>query len=423
MAQQTINIGAADAKTGDTLFSAFTKTQSNFTEVYDSLGQNNTVYLRSESDLPNQTSTTWTMDADTPYKLAADFSTSLQTIPVAGSSLRGDNLSAYTMSFTGTGAMFKGTDVDFYINNISIDPSISNTAFEFDDSVGGVRLFIAENVQVNNCAVWGKFTDMRLAQIINCDGRNANQGLQFFGTSGLTWSVSRLSLASTNTTFKSVDLGTATALLAEFANIFTSAPVGAFGFSGLANSGNIPVGRLGGIAACEFTGGMTDLENITVTDIRWNFFGNTPTQDTKPDALASFHSNATETVITASSSDGSNAEVIAGTWVEVQVSHFTSTVAGRFTYIGERTLKGPVDISVGLISSGGGSIVAEVYIALNGVAIIDSGIDVSISGTSAANLSIPWQLTFQPNDFIEVVVENQTNTTNIIADHAVMRVL
>ena len=35
MAQQDIIIGSADAKAGDTLFSAFTKAQSNFTELYD----------------------------------------------------------------------------------------------------------------------------------------------------------------------------------------------------------------------------------------------------------------------------------------------------------------------------------------------------------------------------------------------------
>ena len=264
---------------------------------------------------------------------------------------------------------------------------------------------------------------MRLAQVINCDGRNAAQGLQFFGTSGITWSVSRFSITSTSATFKAVDLGTATGILPEFSNIFVTAPAGAFGISGLANNGNVPVGRLGMIQACEFAGGMTDLENITTDDVRWQFQGNTPTQDTQPDALSSFHSNATETVITASSSDGSNAVVIAGTWVSVQASHFTTTVGGRFTYTGERVLKGPVDVSVGLISSGGGSILTEVYLALNGVPIIDSGIDVSISGSTAANLSIPWQLTFQPGDYIEIVVENQSNTTNIIADHAVLRVL
>ncbi len=35
MAQQDINIGAADAKAGDNLFSAFTKTQANFTELFE----------------------------------------------------------------------------------------------------------------------------------------------------------------------------------------------------------------------------------------------------------------------------------------------------------------------------------------------------------------------------------------------------
>ncbi len=34
MAQQDIIIGTANAKAGDTLHSAFTKTQANFTELY-----------------------------------------------------------------------------------------------------------------------------------------------------------------------------------------------------------------------------------------------------------------------------------------------------------------------------------------------------------------------------------------------------
>ena len=40
MAQQNINIGTANAKAGDTLFSAFTKTEANFTELYTDVGAN-----------------------------------------------------------------------------------------------------------------------------------------------------------------------------------------------------------------------------------------------------------------------------------------------------------------------------------------------------------------------------------------------
>ena len=155
MAQQNIVIGTADAKAGDNLFTAFTKTEANFTDLYTEIDQNNTVYLRTEADLPNQTATTWTMDPDIPYKLAASFSTNKQGIPAAGASFRGDNLGSYTMSYTGTGAMFKGTDVDFYINNVSIDPGITNTAFEFNDTVGGIKRFICNTVTVVSCAIFG----------------------------------------------------------------------------------------------------------------------------------------------------------------------------------------------------------------------------------------------------------------------------
>ena len=425
MVQQVINIGTvANDGTGDDYRTAFSKVNSNDTEIFAALGQNNTIYLRTEADLPNQTATTWTMDANIPYKLAASFSTSLQAIPAAGASFRGDNLGSYTMTYTGTGAMFKGTDVDFFINNVSIDPGITNTAFEFDDTVGGTKRFICQTVEVVSCGIFGKFTDMSLTQILNSNCLNANQGVQLFGASGQVWSIDRLALVSTSATFKGLDMGSATALVAEFNNMLFQAPPGAFGVSGLPNSGNVPVNSFGVVSKSEFLGGMTDLENLSVNDdTRWSFEGNTPTQDTQPDALTSFSGNATETVIAASSTDGSNAVLIAGTWMEVQSSLFTTTAAGRITYNAERPLKGPVDISLGLISSGGGAITVKFYLFKNGVVIPASGLDTAISGSVAANISQHWQLQFEQNDFIEIFIENQTNTTNIIADHAVFRVL
>ena len=425
MAQQVIGLGAAaNDRTGDDWRSGGTKINANFTELYGLQGKNNTIYLREEADLPNQTATTWTMNPDIPYKLAADFSTNLQTIPAAGASLRGDNLSSFTMSFTGTGPMFIGVDVDFFINNVAIDPGITNTAFEFSDTVGGVRRFIATNVNVINCAVWGKFTDMLLSQVFNCGADNAAKGIQFFGTSGFIWSITQLAITSTSNTFVGVDMGTATAQVIELENLALTAPSGAIGIAGLANSGNVPSGRLGAIISCEFFGGMTDLDNLDPnTDTRWNYRDNSPTADTQPDALTSFSGNATETVIASSSTDASNAVLVAGIWAEQQASQFSTTAAGRITYLAGRPLKGPVDVSLGLIASGGASITVKTYLFFNGVAITASGIDVAISGTVSRTFTLPWQLTFEENDYIEVFVENQTNTTNIIVDHAFLRVL
>ncbi len=50
MAQQNINIGAANAKAGDTLFSAFTKTEANFTELYSAGSLTERVIVKQASD-------------------------------------------------------------------------------------------------------------------------------------------------------------------------------------------------------------------------------------------------------------------------------------------------------------------------------------------------------------------------------------
>lgn len=418
MAQQRLNPNslAPDDKLGDTPWDYTNKINDNFDELFG----NNTVYLTQESDLPNQTATTWTMDPNIPYKLTAAFSTNLQCIPAAGASFRGDNLGSFTLTYTGTGAMFKGVDVDFFINNVSIDPGIGNMAFDFSETVGGTKRFICDTVEVVSCAVWGTFEDLELVQILNSNGLDADQGVRLLGNNNLIWSVDRLALISTNPTFKGLDLGTASAVVIELNNLFFQAPSGAFGISGLTNSGNVPVGRLGMVANSEFLGGMTDLENISVNDdTRWGFKGNSPTPDTSPDSLISFRGNATETVI----STINTPVLVAGTWAERQTSFFSTTSGGRITYLAERPIKAPVDVAVGLISSGGGSIQVTVYLAFNGVVDVESGSDFTISGSSSDEISIPWQTTFNENDYVEVFVENNTNTTNIIVDHAKLRVL
>lgn len=421
MARQVLNPNSVSPndRLGDTPFDYTAKLNGMTQELYGLTGDNNTVYLRSESDLPNKTATTWTMDQNVPYKLAATFSTNLQTIPATGASLRCDNLGSFVFSFTGTGAMFKGIDVDFFINNITIDPGIANTAFEFNDSVGGIHIFIAHNVAVKNCAVWGKFTDMLLSQALNCSGGNSNQGIQFFGTANVLWSFDRIVFSSASATFKCIDFGTATATIIEFDDLFISSPVGGVGFSGLANSGNVPIGRLGRVRGCEFLGGMSDLSGLSVDDTRWLFRDNSPTADTFPDALIAFRSNTTETVIVTQDVP----VLVAGTWIEEQASLFSTTAAGKVTYLAERPIKAPVTISAGLISVGGGSVDVTLYLAKNGTIITASGVKVEISGSKAQTFTIPWQLTYEQNNFTEVFVENNTNTTNILVEFVTQRVL
>ena len=46
----------------------------------------------------------------------------------------------------------------------------------------------------------------------------------------------------------------------------------------------------------------------------------------------------------------------------------------------------------------------------------------NVSGSNPAALSIPWQLTLSEDDYLEVYIENNTGTTNLIVEYATLRV-
>jgi len=373
--------------------------------------------ISQESDFAVQDATTITLEAQTNYLISATFSTAKRFIAQNGSSWQSGSQRGHAVTYTGTGNMFTGSDVSFYIHDTTISCPTAQ-AFEFTDTVEGLQIFIAERIQIDEAEKWGTFNGMLAAENNNSNSPDIDDGITIGGTNPVIVSNQRLAMTSTSVSFIGFDLGSASISIAEWSDLFFIAPSGAIGISGLASSGNVPTGFSAMVVNSSFSGGMTDLQNITTDDIRWLFRDNTPTKDTFPDALISFRSNATETVV----STQDVPVIVNATWVEQQVSFFTSTSAGRLTYNGERDLPGPIDISCGLISSGGGSITVTVYIASNGSVLTASGVPIDISGNSAQTLSIPWQGTISEDDFVEVFVENNSNTTNIIVEYATFRI-
>lgn len=421
MAQQVIDVGAAaNDRTGDTWRDAFIKVNANDAELFASIGADDAVYVSKESDFPTQDATTITLEATVPYITAASFAISKRFVCQDGSSFLGRSVDAHVVTFTGSGAMFTGVDVGFTIRSVALKPGTGNQIFDFKETVGGTKKFISSLVEDREGALkWGTFEKMQLVEIFNSSNlpsTSIGDGIEVKGATTVV-SIDRFGLFSTSATFKGVDLGTAVVTIPEISNLFMIAPAGAFGISGLANNGNVPVGSLAMVTGSEFLGGMTDLENITVDDTRWSFQNNTPTRDTFADALLSVRNNVTETVISAANTP----VIVNATWNLDRSSLFTTTTGGRATYEAERDLIAPIDIGAGLISAGGGAIDVTLYIAINGTIVTQSGIKISISGSSAQTLSIPWQELLTEDDFVEVFVENNTNTTNIIVEYATLR--
>ncbi len=202
-------------------------------------------------------------------------------------------------------------------------------------------------------------------------------------------------------------------------DLVVRAPAGAVGITGLVDSGNISTDNLAAVVGGEFTGGLTPITNIAISDIRWDFQSNAGISDSISDALLAFDGNALQTDI----EEIDTPVKINAVWVCERESRFTCTTDGRATFIAERNDFFPVDISIGLISVGGTPIDSTTYLAKNGSVIANSGRSLAISGADPRTISIPWQVEMSKDDYLEVFVENNTNGTNdIIAESAILRV-
>ena len=119
MAQQNINIGAADAGNGDTLFAAFTKVEANFTELY--------------SDDAGDVGSIIAGDG-----IAVDQATGDVTVSVAADGIDYAKLGA---EFTTSAAVT--TDLDFDTAQIFTKTMTGDTTFTYSNvKVGMVKDFI-----------------------------------------------------------------------------------------------------------------------------------------------------------------------------------------------------------------------------------------------------------------------------------------
>ena len=167
--------------------------------------------------------------------------------------------------------------------------------------------------------------------------------------------------------------------------------------------------------ASAFAPGSLDTDSAKVFS-----FGNTFIPETQPSALLNFKGNSTVTAISAASTDGSNAVLVAGTWTCTKQSLFTCTAAGRITSQSERPFTASIDV-IGTLNTTTADTVA-VYIALNGTPISDTGISQLLEAGDRGTIPTMWELVLNKDDFLEVHVENQTDGTDITVIDIIFRV-
>jgi hypothetical protein len=187
--------------------------------------------------------------------------------------------------------------------------------------------------------------------------------------------------------------------------------------TGAAASANVNSGGFAIITRMLTSGAGTILSGVTTDDVRWIFSNNDDIRDTNPDALLSLTANATETTI----STVNTPVLVAGTWVVESTSQFTGTTAGRVTYDGVRDLRAPTTIQATIEAASGTNKDITMYVAKNGTIISAAQSKNKVGANDPRTLSVPWQVDYGQTDFVEIFVENNTDSVNLVVVSAIIR--
>lgn len=317
-----------------------------------------------------------------------------------------------TLTFTGTGSMFTSVNVGFRLRLLKISCA-SGTLLTASDT--GNKVFCFNDLDVIACDNLGSISNPRFFDIHHCNFVANTDGFLFSGMID--------EFHAHNSTFNmvagsAIDLGSAIFNSVDVDDSSFTLASGAVGISGLSSSGNINTGGLGKVRFSKFSGAGTPLSGLSLDDARWNFNGNDDIADSRPDGLLSMIDNTTATVI---SSIGV-AVLVAGTWNTITISQFIGTSAGRLTYVGGRPSKLPVTVATAADVSSGVNQEIHFHLFLNGSIIEESKTESNIGAGDVKNQTNLWQLTMQPNDYLELFVENNSTTTNITVIDAKFRI-
>ena len=376
-----------------------------------------TVLISQASDFPSAIGGFIPLADNTDYFIVNDVTVTDKFSVGSAMVLRGPAAGVVTLTCTDTGAMLNGVDKSFSAQNLSISCPNADV-FDVSATVPGAVAQLRE-VQVVSCLSGGTLDGQFISRFDGVSFLNfANSGFLFTGAHQ-TLIFDQCVTFLNGGTF--IDLGTATFNNIIIQNqIIESSAGGTVFLNGLADSGNINVGGLASITNTRIAGSATAVTNIDpVTDIRWESLGNDSIGNSRSDSIIALEANAVETVIASPSTP----VPVAGVFTDEGSSRFDVTLSGgRMTFVGERPERLPITMTVSMIAASGGSVQASGHIAINGTVVDATQITTSISAALADTVTLIWQHDFQPTDYVELFLANNSGTVNLIAQSAVLRV-
>ncbi len=377
-----------------------------------------TVTVSTLADLPEAVGGAITLNADTEYRFLTDIDFGTSRIILQDDSLlRGASSALTKLTYTGSNPFITGIDVRSSITALEFE-CLSSDFISFNDTTSTKQIALRDLVINSNS--FGSMT----GSLLPTTGTIARGLLvRFSGVTGMAVSGSFGAMVFSECLFSAsaghaVDLGSSTSRSVLFDAIQASVEAPYAALSGLTNSGNIVSTGFGVVSRSIAIGTGSGLNNISTDDSLWLFRSNQSLLDSHPDGLLSLQGNTTNTVITAVNTP----VIVAGTWVVESASMSTGTASGRVTYNGARDVRWPLSVAVTIEPVSGGSTDLSVYFAINGSVIPNSKRSASASSGNPVSITGFWQETFSTGGYVEIFVENNSNTTDLLVSSSILQV-
>ena len=419
MAQREINNGTvAGDGTGEILFSAFEKTNDNFTELYGDKLENVT-YINSVDDFPapvgNVIELVQTPNESRTYIIASktiDIGVNTFSVTDGAIVIRGEHRTGSQISSTSNSApLFYSRTSSLFHEFIGVQCA-STDFLDFDGGgVGTLNTYASQNLILFSCLSGGTIantfvTSLRVATVVSA----TNSGFTWSGACGQLNMSNFLALGWANTL---LDLSTATFDIVDISvgNRFIS-PSGTTTLSGLASNGNLNADGRGIVENSLFNGLGTSLSGITTDDTQWFFGANIFTDGTtkNSEVKGDTYLSASQTVSVGLA--GTYYGIGGSNWLSDISRRFTTTTSGQLTYIGKEGVDVIITGAATLEKSGGGSDNICMKVAINGV-VQDKSLGCT-QNTTPTQITSTGLFELNNGDVVQLYVANEDSATNII---------
>jgi len=384
-----------------------TKTGDVITITYAPSGaSSSTVVVYAESDFPTAIGGVITLLDDTEYFVAQDISTANRFVLGSNTVVSGADRIITNLTYTGVGNMFSSVDNSNKVRDLTI---LFPSGSLLDVSGTGVETFKLLSC-IATGATLGTIEGMYEFASDTSDLNVSTDGFTFIGNNSRIFVDKNNGIITAGTL---VDLGVSTTSDFTFTNSLGTLSAGATFLEGAADSANINTGGNAVVSNVVAIGSGTALVGVTPDDALWEFVNNSSIPDSH-NAVVSHNAGTTITIAT------QNVPVLLGaTWTSTELSRFTATAAGRFTYIGKGA---HVNIDASIIAEmTGGTDDCTFYIYKNGSALADSSLLIEIKDGAPRVVPMLWGLDMETDDYFEIFAENNDGTTNITIVHAILR--